>query len=356
MQDWNKKQGAVLRPHILIVPLLLVTFTLVGCSRLFGEKPKQIAPQVSANTTTDSSASQNASLALHPASGYGGLYVQVSGEGWPQNMTVLVTLEDAQGRSETLAASDTDSAGKLNTGFLFPIDERWLASGSPSVVTTTADGSIEAKTSFTVVPPGSEVAMTSPLTTTGEMAAVEEELAHKTVLPMISSTGSGRESAQSTTRATAKRNQRSPSVSTSPSGALQVNVDVSAGGSIDCNNGQQWITVVILSGGGFDATSIDPGSVTVSGGPEFGYRRDAAANTLIALGRPDVRSNLADYTWKWHTGDADGDGAIDLIMEFRLDYTDLTCEAAVVAVRGRTKDGKSFEGIDQTDMLVLERG
>src|SRR5690606_13191139 len=87
-----------------------------------------------------------------------------SGSNWPQNMMVLVTLEDAQGRSETLAASDTDPAGNLTTGFLFPIDERWLASGSPWVVTTSADGSVEAKAQFTVVPPGAEIDLTSSST------------------------------------------------------------------------------------------------------------------------------------------------------------------------------------------------
>jgi hypothetical protein len=271
-------------------------------------------------------------------------------------MMVLVTLEDAQGRSETLAASDTDSTGKLNTGFLFPIDERWLASESASVVTTTADGSIEAKANFTVVPPGSEVAMTSSVSATEETATVEEELAHKTVLPLIASTASDRDSAQSTGRATAQRNRGSSSVPTSSAGDLQINVDVSAGGSIDCRNGQQWITVVILSGEGFEATSVDPGSVTVSGGPELGYRGDTGTTTFITLAQPDVRSNLGQYTWRWHTDDADGDGSIDLIMEFRLDYTDLTCNADVVSVRGRTKDGKTFEGIDQADMLVLEQG
>jgi len=125
---------------------LLLVLGLAACGRSSAaDEPPTSSASLSADSSTQNSEIQNAAMALQPASGYGGLYVQVSGDQWPQNMMVLVTLEDEQGRSETLAASDTDQAGHLTTGFLFPIDQRWLDRESLWVVTTTADGRIESK-------------------------------------------------------------------------------------------------------------------------------------------------------------------------------------------------------------------
>jgi hypothetical protein len=344
---------------ILAMALLLVGINLAACG---GSRAADKPAQVSASTTDSAANTQNTSLALQPASGYGGLYVQVSGDNWPQNMMVLVTLEDDKGRSETLAASDTDQEGHLNTGFLFPIDERWLASASPWVVTTTADGRMEAKAQFTVVPPGSEIAEASPEVATGTSADTAgkamtdttaisaEEEGHTLALPLVVSSGAER-------GANRRGGRSSPARS---GGVTQVDIDIKAEGtkSIDCRKGDQWITVVIWSAANFDATTVDPGSVVVAGGSsELGYRRDAAVDTLVSLTLPNaVQSNLHAYQWRWHLDDVDKDGKTDMVMEFQLDYTELTCDAAAVAVTGRTQDGKAFEGSNQVDMLVLDRG
>lgn len=384
MQNWIGGQRQGLRLSIWIVPLLMI-FSLAGCGRLpFGDRPASVSAQVSADTanqTGNQTTSGNAFVSLQPASGYGGLYVQVSGENWPRNMMVLVTLEDDQGRSETLAAADTDQAGNLTTGFLFPIDERWLSSGSLWVVTTTADGSIETKAKFTVVPPGTEVAMTSSSTETATSETIQTETAedgksdaaanetagseaanseateskngeseqdseHKVVLPLVSASGVERSSNQ--------RNRRS----SSSGRVIQAKIDIKPERSrgINCRDGQEWVTVVIFSSADFDATSVEPESVVVASGGDLGYHSGAAENTFVALALPSpVQSNLSAYQWQWHLDDVDGDGTIDLVMELRFDYTELTCDAAVAAVTGRTKDGNRFEGSDSVKMFTRGR-
>lgn len=365
---------------------LLVALSLAACGRLSASQPGSPIAQLDSSASIQVNESQNVAMSLSPASGYGGLYVQVSGEGWPQNMLVLVTLEDAQGRSETLAASDTDQAGNLNTGFLFPIDQRWLASDSLWIVTTTADGRVESKASFAIVDPGTEIvasststsAVTSTSTSTSAsteesnassdatseivtdtVAILNEETAHTVVLPLIASTGP---EARESSRTARNRSSREKS-----SGATYVDIKIDPGSSksIDCNNRHGWITVAIFSNGDFDATRIDPASVNVAdAASDLGYRGDgdgddsalvlAAFNASNKQG-PAARSRHA-YQWRWHLEDVDGDGNSDMVMEFRLDYTDLECTAAVVAVTGRTKDGNRFEGTNRIQMLALERG
>jgi hypothetical protein len=68
---------------------MAVGINLAACG---GSRSADKPAQVSANITDPTANTQNASLALQPARGYGGLYVQVSGDNWPQNMMVLVTL------------------------------------------------------------------------------------------------------------------------------------------------------------------------------------------------------------------------------------------------------------------------
>jgi hypothetical protein len=365
MQNLNLGRKHALKPAVWGVALL-VALCLAGCGRLpFAGKPAPDAAQLSA-TVSNQGSTTNASLALQPASGYGGLYVQVNGDNWPHNMMVLVTLEDAQGRSETLAATDTDSAGNLTTGFLFPIDQRWLASDSTWVVTTSADGSIEAKAQFTVVAPGVEIAESSPVTdadTASSMGVAEgdaaegdtaasdtaksdEQFTNKVILPLVASSG-------------VERGGSRTGRSSSAGGVTQVDIDIEPGESkaIDCRDGQEWITVVIFSSSNFDATAVDAGSVVVAGGSDLGLHGGSAETSFVALALPrPVQGNLHANQWQWHLDDVNGDGSIDMVMEFRFDYTDLTCDAAVVAVTGRTKDGKRFEGSNRVAALALERG
>jgi hypothetical protein len=349
---------------------LLLMLSLAACGRSSAaEQQPSLDASAKANTP------HNAAVTLQPASGYGGLYIQVSGEDWPQSMLVLVTIEDSQGRSETLAASDTDQAGKLNTGFLFPIDQRWLAADSLSVVATTADGRVESKAGFTIVEPGTQIASSSTSTSTSVAAAsqnettqpsgessaqLDEEPRHTVVMPLIASTGPQLRNSQRKNNGRNNERSRNPS-KTKSAGAARVDIDIAGrdSGSIDCRDGDEWIRVVLYSGGGFDATRIDPGSVTVSGAStDLGYSGDSAfvLAAFNAAGKQGTtaRSRQA-YQWLWRLEDADGDGSTDMVMEFRLDYIDLECGAAAVAVTGRTKDGQSFEGTNRIDMLVLER-
>src|SRR5262249_39081777 len=159
---------------------------------------------------------------------------------------------------------DTDPSGNLTTGFLFPIDQRWLTSDSLSIVTTTADGQMEAKAPFTLVPPGTEVAMTSPLTTsavaeatsgqateavtntvTKTVASSQPKFENTVILPLIASAGfeggsGGRRAPSSGSSAVVTQ--------------VAVEIDPSGASSINCNNGNAWIRVAIYSDDGFDAT------------------------------------------------------------------------------------------------------
>ena len=366
------------RQSVLAMPLLAGLF-VAGCGTSLFDNTRSTEPvSASVSSTTE----QNATLALQPASGYGGLYVQVSGAHWPGNMMVLVTLEDEQGRSETLAGSDTDATGNLTTGFIYPIDQRWLASPSPWVVLTTADGKIEAKAKFTTVPPGTEVAAASPLATvtapdavassgdattavTTTDAITTEESNHVLALPLVASA----ETARSST-----------------SGAKQVSVDVSSG-PINCRDGNEWFTVAILSGGDFDARSVQPESVDVYGEPNSEASQFilpmSASSELVKSDkseknreknrekkrekerekereqeRPVEAQHNANpaYQWRWHFEDANQDGSTDMVMQFQVGITDLTCDAAVVVVTGRTNDGGRFEGSDPVTMAGLDQG
>jgi hypothetical protein len=99
-------------------------------------------------------------ITISPERGYAGIYVQVTGQGWPVNSLVIVSLVDDKGRSGILAASTADEAGTINSGFLYPISQRWLSDGAHQVLAYTADGNLQAMADFTVVPPGTELTPT----------------------------------------------------------------------------------------------------------------------------------------------------------------------------------------------------
>ena len=99
-------------------------------------------------------------IAISPTSGSAGVYVQVTGQGWPVSSLVLVTLRDERGRSGILAASTADTAGTISTGFLYPISPRWLAAGTHTVLAYTSDGRHEATALFQTGQPGEEVEVT----------------------------------------------------------------------------------------------------------------------------------------------------------------------------------------------------
>jgi hypothetical protein len=156
---WMSKRPLYGRLLLMAMAALLLTMALAACSS--GTANTRVVPAAQ----PVAAAQFSPTLAVSPAGGHGGVYVQVTGEGWPSNMMVVVALSDTNGRSGTLAASDTDGNGRLATGFLYPIEGRWLAPGSYVVSAETADGSFVATTEFTVVEPGTQVIPT-PATTT----------------------------------------------------------------------------------------------------------------------------------------------------------------------------------------------
>jgi hypothetical protein len=180
---------------------------------------------------------------------------------------------------------------------------------------------------------------------------LDDQANYTVILPLIASPGAQR-------RGSATRNS---TAQVSASGATQVEIEIYPGesGQIDSRNGDSWITIAIYSGNGFDATQIDPGSVAVTNGSsDMGYGGSSAVE-LVAFKAASKQESSARsrqaYQWRWHLDDADGDGSIDMVMEFRLDYTSLDCNAAAVTVNGRTQDGTTFVGTNRVTMLVLER-
>lgn len=334
----------------LSVLVLVMAVLLSGCGRLRaplawlrgGETDATGAP---VSPLDDSTA--GLTLMVDPPGGSGGLYISVQGEKWPRNMLALVTLEDDAGRSETLAAADTDQAGSLTTGFVFPIDERWIESDSTWVVVTTADGDVEAKTRFTVVPPGTDVPANASRetvigtpngqVTAGANVTATENLSHALTLPLVLHSDVQAEDASGDAREVAI-----------------AFVPAQASPTFRCDDPGAWITLAILSASDFDATGVVPGSVAVANGTvpavtNVSAPASAQGDLILASYSPgqatdQVASSLANFTWRWSLDDVDQDGRTDLVMEFRLDSTSVTCDAAAVRVTGRTKDGLRFVG------------
>ena len=144
--------GRVMASFPRRLSLLLLLWTLTGCANVVVDQfyttppPTQLAEPMSTAP----------GVALAPADGYAGTYITVTGSNWPAEARVLLALRDDAGRSDILAVGTSDFNGSFTTGFLFPIDERWLDSG-PQVVTAYIvdgpDSGETVETTFTIVPP-----------------------------------------------------------------------------------------------------------------------------------------------------------------------------------------------------------
>lgn len=347
------------RATAIILGLLIPALILSGCiDALFGAAVAPTPAHVAVNHTNASAPT----LQVSPDSGSGGLYVQVSGAHWPQNMLVLVTLKDNRGVSDALAASNTDPTGNLTTGFIYPIDARWLDEGSYTVVATTADGLVAAKTDYLVLPPGvvppratETVAESSPAA--DPRPATDSMLTHKVSLPAIVLA-------------------RAPTAN--PANAQRVQIALARPGAIQCGDDNAIVTIAILTTTDFDATSVDPSTVTVASGllskanlrPALpgddnqveparrgprNPRRDPEPRPKPTPPQPTPQPENNHYEWSWYLEDTNGDGQTDLVMQFRLGYTHLPCDAPTVTLTGRTTDGRAFEG--RSDLaLAAQRG
>ena len=114
-----------------------------------------------------------------------------------------------------------------------------------------------------------------------------------------------------------------------------VELDIKPGGepnSINCNNDNGVIPVVILTTDDFDATTVDHTTVTFEGASETHVDRRS--------GEP-----------RRHEEDVDGDGDIDLVFHFRLGETELDCGSTEGTLTGETFDGEVIEGTDSVNII-----
>ena len=173
-------------PTVNFSLLVLIALALSACtSPLYSP-----AVGVPTRPVVESSSGEPA-IAISPTSGSAGVYIQVSGEGWPVSSLVLVTLRDERGRSGILAASTADTAGTISTGFLYPISPRWLAAGTHTVLAYTSDGRHEATALFQT---GEAAAVTGTATaaSSAQQATTAQEAAtatpSSTVTPTVTPT------------------------------------------------------------------------------------------------------------------------------------------------------------------------
>ena len=140
-----------------------------------------------------------------------------------------------------------------------------------------------------------------------------------------------------------------------PGSLLQISIDIDPGSglnAINCRNRSRIITVALLSEEGFDATSVDPETVTFAGAPiTWVSRRDRLRAPYRRYQDPPGEEAGAEY---FRARDVDGDGDVDLQLFFSLRQTTLTC----LSTEGKLT-GETFQGvlIESTHSLGLaQRG
>lgn len=114
-----------------------------------------------------------------------------------------------------------------------------------------------------------------------------------------------------------------------------VPIDIKPGSdlnSINCTNGNQLVTIAILTTETFDATTVDHTSIS------FADAREVHLNHKTGLPQR-------------HEEDIDYDGDLDLVLHFRLGDTNLTCNSTEGIIEGQIIDGLSLVGIDKINMV-----
>ena len=128
-----------------------------------------------------------------------------------------------------------------------------------------------------------------------------------------------------------------------PGSLLQISIDIEPGSglnSTNCRNRRGIITVALLSQEGFDATSVDPETVTFAGASiTWVSRRDRLRSPYRRYEDPpgDVE---AEY---FRARDVEGDGDVDLQLFFRLGETTLNCFSTEGKLTGETFQGVLIE-------------
>jgi len=101
---------------------------------------------------------------------------------------------------------------------------------------------------------------------------------------------------------------------------LPLLVDIDVQGRV-CNQGNGVVPVVLFSTDSFDATTVDPSTVSLGDAYET---------------HTDKKTGLA----KSHVEDVDGDGHLDHVFHFRFEETGLPCDPATTPFSGSTFDGQ----------------
>jgi len=103
---------------------------------------------------------------------------------------------------------------------------------------------------------------------------------------------------------------------------------------INCRKENQVIAVAILSSPDFDATEVNPATVSFEGATEF-----------------HVNKKTGECVRHDKDVDVDGDGDIDRMFYFRLGSTRLTCASTEGTLVGETFEGQGFTGTDSVWMV-----
>lgn len=159
--------------HFLAILLLISACTAQPGQPIGGRPPTQVTQA-------------GPTLNVNPAGGWAGQFVEISGSGWPPNQLIMVYLEDEIGRSGFMAASNSDANGNLNTGFTWPLSERWLQPGPVRMVARGSNDRITATTTFQVGRPGEEAP--TPVPTVEESPTPETPIPEETEPPTPTAT------------------------------------------------------------------------------------------------------------------------------------------------------------------------
>jgi len=112
--------------------------------------------------------------------------------------------------------------------------------------------------------------------------------------------------------------------------AIDVALDIHSGGApnpINNTNGEGVISVVILTTETFHASTVNPTTI------RFGATGTEASSVQSAL------------------EDVDGDGDIDMMLQFRIQNTTIQCGHTSASLTGQTFDGRAIKG---SDSIVME--
>ena len=258
-------------PHRLLIlaTVLLGTVVLSACLSLFpGAGPAPTA-------TPTRLPGLEPAIILDPGVGYAGVYVGVTGQGWPANTMVILALQDDRGRSGILAASTADPDGTISTGFLYPISDRWLNPGPNTVIAYTADGNVQSTAIFQVSRDGSGTVTVTPSATPSPLPS-----ATATNTPVPAATDAPAPTATSTRTATSMATSTATSTATSVATSLPTNTATPTTTAFTDWRGDYWNNLILT-------------------GPPMVTRNDVAVNFDWGLSSPDRSLPVDGFSARW---------------------------------------------------------